>query len=313
MVGSEQPAWRRWVYAAKPASWPKLLVPSLLGQGLGVAATGRLDAAALLLGLLFSVFDLLFIVYLNDWGDRDVDRIKRRLFPDGCSPKTIPDGILPAHQLLFAGLLAGGLALTTAFVGATLLPRPGLGLAAALCLGIFVAYTLPPVRLNYRGGGELLEMVGVGVALPLLHAFLQAGRLDDPRLLQVLPGFALLSLASAIASGLSDEVSDRKGGKRTFATLLGNRLARAGCELSAGFGIVAWMVAASLAPVPTSWPLMVGAVVATYHLREVRRASDDAVTNAFRAQARYKLHLHRAIWRGGAAIAASAILDAAIS
>ena len=78
MDGYERPAWRRWVYAAKPASWPKLLVPSLLGQGLGVAATGHLDVAALLLGLVFSVFDLLFIVFLNDWGDRDVDRIKRR-------------------------------------------------------------------------------------------------------------------------------------------------------------------------------------------------------------------------------------------
>jgi len=310
MDGSERPMWRRWVYAAKPASWPKLLVPSLLGQGLGVAATGRLDVAALFLGLLFSVFDLLFIVFLNDWGDRDVDQIKRRLFPDGCSPKTIPDGILPAHHLLFAGLLAGGMACTTAILGAALLPRPGLGWGAAVCLGIFVTYTLPPVRLNYRGGGEVLEMVGVGIALPLLHAFLQAGRLDDPRLLQVLPGFALLSLASAIASGLSDEVSDREGGKRTFVTLLGNRFGRGGCEIAAGMGIVAWMVAAALAPVPTGWPLMVGAALAAYHLRDVRRTSDEAVTNAFRAQSRYKLHLHRAIWRGGASIAGAAVLDA---
>jgi len=308
MDGSAKPLWRRWVFAAKPASWPKLLVPSLLGQGIGVAVTGRLSVPAVVVGLLFSLFDLLFIVYINDWGDRDVDRIKRRLFPEGCSPKTIPDGILPAHHLLLAGLVAGACALSTAVLGARLLPRPGLGLGAAACLAIFVAYTLPPLRLNYRGGGEVLEMLGVGIALPLLHAYLQAGRWDR-WLALVLPGFALLSLASAIASGLSDEVSDREGGKRTLTTMLGNRLARAACEVSAMLGVVAWLVGASRASATDGWPLAVGAAIAAYHLRDVCRVSDDAVTNAFRAQARYKVHLHRAIWRGGTVLAAAAILD----
>ena len=35
------PVWRRWWYAAKPDSWPKLLVPTLLGQALGLAVAAH--------------------------------------------------------------------------------------------------------------------------------------------------------------------------------------------------------------------------------------------------------------------------------
>lgn len=303
---SHQPAWRRWVYAAKPASWPKLLVPALLGQALGIAATGRLDGVALAVGAGFTVFDLLYIVFLNDWGDRQVDAIKRRRFPDGCAPKTIPDGILSAPAMLGAGMGCGIVALLLAVLGEAIIPRPGLFVAALGCLLLFVAYTLPPLRLNYRGGGELVEMTGVGVALPALHAYLQAGTPGLGALAAVLPGFALLSLASAVASGLSDEESDREGGKRTVTTTLGNRSARGAGEVAAMLGVTAWMVA-GLAGI--RWPLAAGALVAAYHLRDVQRLSDAAVTNAFRAQARYKHHLHLAIWRGGLVVAAASVLE----
>ena len=58
---------RRWLYALKPASWPKLLVPMLLGQLAGFATSGSFHAAAFVAGALFSVLLLVFIVLLNDW------------------------------------------------------------------------------------------------------------------------------------------------------------------------------------------------------------------------------------------------------
>jgi 4-hydroxybenzoate polyprenyltransferase len=243
-------AWKRWGHAAKPASWPKLVVPTLLGQALGVAAGGR-SLGALAFGLAFTVLDLAFVVFLNDWGDREVDALKRRMFPHGCSPKTIPDAILPARQLLAAGLAAGAVALMIALAAASPLDRPGLPLAAALALF----------------------------------------------------GFALLSLASALASGLSDERSDRLGGKRTVATLIGNRLTRRLTEAIVVAGIVAWAIAGV-----ASWPSIGGAAVAGYQLMRMRAVSDDAVTDAFAAQGRYKAHLHRAIWGGAIVIAAFEVI-----
>jgi 1,4-dihydroxy-2-naphthoate octaprenyltransferase/chlorophyll synthase len=89
----------RWLYALKPASWPKLFVPALFGQLIGAVPSNGLDERAVGWGVGFTVLGLGFIVLLNDWGDREVDAIKRKMFPDGCSPKTIPDGILDARAV----------------------------------------------------------------------------------------------------------------------------------------------------------------------------------------------------------------------
>ncbi len=285
----------RWIYAAKPASWPKLLVPTLLGQAIGVAAVGRLDGFALLLGFGFTIFDLLFIVFVNDWGDRRVDRIKRQMFPDG-SAKTIPDGILPASAVLSVGILAGLAALLVALVASVCLARPGLVPAAAGLLAVFVAYTLPPLRLNYRGGGELLEAFGVGLGLPLFQVYLQSGTTWTAGG-WLLPGFAVLAYASAVASGLADEQSDRRGGKRTYASEYGNRAARALVERLVLGGCLIWAFGMRIAGV---LPAPLGALVVIIVLvnwRRLRALSPAAKTNAFDMHAHYKHYLHNAIWR----------------
>ena len=164
-------------------------------------------------------------MFANDAGDVEVDRIKRRMFPQGCSPKTVPDGVLTRRALVLGGASAGLAALALAWGLAVALERPLLPGWMLASLGLLLAYTAPPLRLNYRGGGELLEMVGVGAVLPALHAYLQAGHIGGA-LPWVLPGWVCMALASAVASGLSDEVSDRAGGKTTAVTLWGNAVGR---------------------------------------------------------------------------------------
>jgi 1,4-dihydroxy-2-naphthoate octaprenyltransferase/chlorophyll synthase len=287
---------QRWVYALKPASWPKLFVPALFGQVLGASQAEALDLQAFGWGLGFTVLGLGFIVLLNDWGDRDVDAIKRRMFPDECSPKTIPDRILDARAVGIAGLVFGGATLLVAAGAEVVLQRPFAFEAGILCMLVFVAYTLPPIRLNYRGGGELLEMVGVGMALPLYNAYLQAGAIA-PRVWPWVAGFSALSLASGIASGLSDEESDRAGGKRTFASTHGNAAARRLTEACVLLGVAiwfgAWIFRSDWVPVWAGAPAI--AIVA-WNFIAMRKVSNIAVTNAFQAQGTYKRFLHRAIW-----------------
>lgn len=287
---------QRWIYALKPASWPKLLVPALFGQVLGASQTGGLDVRAMGWGIGFTVLGLGFIVLLNDWGDRDVDAIKREMFPDGCSPKTIPDRIIDARAVGIAGLLFGGGALLVAEGAELTLGRSAAFEAGLLCMLVFVAYTLPPIRLNYRGGGELLEMFGVGMALPLYNAYLQGGAIA-PRAWPWVAGFSVLSLASGIASGLSDEESDRAGGKRTFASLYGNAAARRLSEACVLLGAGVWVVASFSRPdwVPP-WAAGPAVAIVLWNFLAMRKVSNAAVTNAFRAQGMYKRFLHRAIW-----------------
>src|SRR5690606_10913535 len=134
----------RWRYALKPGSWSKLFVPAFFGQCLGAAHLRRFDLVCLAAGMALTFLLLAFVVLTNDFADREVDAIKRRMFPSGRSPKTIPDGILPASRVLLGGLVAGGLALGLGFYSEGWLNRPQVGLATGLALLLFAAYSLPP-------------------------------------------------------------------------------------------------------------------------------------------------------------------------
>lgn len=271
-----------------------------LGQVIGAVDAGQFSAKASLIVVAFTVFDLVFVVLLNDWADRDVDALKRRLFPHSGSPKTIPDGLLPAARVLRVALASGLLSLGVAVCGMHVLGRPWLGVLGGSALGLFVFYSLPPVALNYRGGGELLEAIGVGLLLPWFGAYAQSGRLFTPGMAW-LAGLFSLSFASAVASGLSDEESDHAGGKRTFTTLLGNPRARRLAEGSVMLGLVSWgLVPAALDVGRAAWLAVPVALVSAVHLARVLRASSSAITSAFAEQRAYKHHLHRAIWDGTA-------------
>lgn len=293
---------QRWRFALKPASWPKLFVPAFLGQAIGATHRGGLDLVPAMAGFALTFLMLVFIVLMNDVVDADVDAIKRRRFPQ-TSPKTIPDGVLPARTVGIVGAAAGVAALAFAYYCEGWLNRPEAYLATVLCLGIFSAYSLWPLRLNYRGGGELLEMVGTGFALPWLNAYLQGGLGVEslawlPRPWAVLVGMLALALASAIASGLSDEVSDREGGKRTFVTRFGNPMARRATEALLVVAVVAWIGAALLSPHVPILAVLLPSGIVLWNLRTMRALSTSAVTNAFEAQKRYKDALHKAIWSG---------------
>lgn len=301
---------RRWSHAVKPASWPKVLAPAVLGQVLGVMSSGTFDVGGAVVGLAFAVFATVYVVLLNDWFDADVDALKRRMFPEAGSPKTIPDAILPAESVLLAGAGFGVMAAAVALCGELFLPgRPGLMLGACLGLGLLLVYSAPPVRLNDRGVGEFVEALGVGVVVPWWSAYAQSGELASPWYAWTLPGLALLAFASAAASGLSDEESDRRAGKATLTTLYGNRTVRRAAEYSAFAGLVAWALAVRASG--GAFPLVavqVALLAAAVPWRAVNRESPRAQTNCFEAQGRYKAALHRLIWGASLALAAALVV-----
>ncbi|MEZ4385309.1 MAG: prenyltransferase [Nannocystaceae bacterium] len=302
---------KRWLYALKVASWPKLLAPVLLGQAIGGVSAAAWSPAATLVALAYALALTAAIVLLNDYGDRDVDALKRRLFPDGCSAKTIPDGVLSAQAVLLAGLGAAALSLGIAVFGELWLGRPGLALAAALGLGVFLAYSFPPLRRNYSGGGEYLEMLGVGLLLPWLSAYLQGGDPVPALAGALLPGFALLALASAVTSGLADEVSDRRGGKTTFATRYGNPFCRVLGENLIAAGAILWAFAARVVPeLLTPWTLLPAILALLFHWRALIELSDAATTNRFAAIRRYKGQLNQAIAQAAALLALALVIGA---
>ncbi len=296
----------KWAKALKINSWPKILTPFFMGQFMGAHHSGTLRLAPLLWGSVFAICGVIFIVMVNDLGDVAVDTIKRKKFPDGCSPKTIPDNILPARHLKIVAVLCMLIGFPAAyFAGRSIaLGQEAFFLGIACCL-IFVAYTLPPIKLNYRGGGELLEMIGVGLILPLFAAFLQAGELWVESAYVLIPASTLLALSSALASGLSDEETDRLGRKNTFTTILGNHKVRQGIMTSywaaTAYILVSWLM-------PFHLPNVVHELVLLnliYFGIQMQKKSQYATTNAFAAIGVYKSKLHSGIWLsmlGGSAL-----------
>ena len=300
------PLGTRWLYALKPASWPKVLAPAMLGIALTLRHPDAHRTTGLVLAALHAVATVAFLVTTNDWADERVDRIKRRRFPDGCSPKTIPDGILPARALGIAAIACALLMVALGVVAG--LRHNSMQPLVFSVLGIVAlsAYSLPPLRLNYRGGGEFLEAGGVGIGMPIAAAsFLYPLPLRGP-LLWLLAGLFFTALSSAIASGLSDEESDREGGKRTVTTALGNRRARQLSLASLALGGAIWFGAHLTGTLPkaTALPLLLLLGFGTL----AANRSDAAVTGAFAAQARFKSALHAAIWSATVAWAAAVAL-----
>jgi 1,4-dihydroxy-2-naphthoate octaprenyltransferase/chlorophyll synthase len=217
-----------WVNAAKVGSWAKTLMPTLLGLTFAARRLEDLIEPNSGIVLLYVLSLTTGMVFLNDYVDRDVDAEKRRIYPDS-SLKTIPDALLAARSVLFAGVGCLFVAALLSVLGALLVQAWAFFFLGMLGIATFSIYSLPPFRLNYRGGGEICEVLGVGMILPLLAL---AGCGGEPmRWLEwpFWPSFLVLAATSAITSGLSDEVSDRIGGKQTVVVMLGNDAVRRMC------------------------------------------------------------------------------------
>lgn len=211
---------KAWLLASRPASQSYIFFPLLLGQAVHYSRTGRLDWAVFVLLHLYGLFIQLFIVYANDRADIESDRLNTTYTIFSGGSRTLVEGLISMRENYAAVLttvvlnLVIGILLTVVYGRDLALPL------VALSLGLLWMYSFSPVRLSYRGGGELLQMLGVGVVLPVFGYYAQAGdagRFDWLLLAFILPG----QLACAMATALPDEPSDRASGKHTSAVLLG--------------------------------------------------------------------------------------------
>ncbi|MGH8008837.1 MAG: prenyltransferase, partial [Candidatus Binatia bacterium] len=214
-----------WLQASRLASQSYLALSLLLGQALSFHQTGRLDWRIFALVHLFGLFDQLYIVYANDYADIETDRRNRTSTVFSGGSRVLVEDSLRPEQLKTASLAMAGLSV---LCGVLLTITDGRWLAVPI-IGVSLAllwmYSYPPVRLNYRGGGELLQMCGLGVVLPVFGFYAQSGSLSGfpwPLLWAILP----TQLACALATALPDEPSDRVSRKHTAAVLLGPRVTK---------------------------------------------------------------------------------------
>ncbi|MGY8824767.1 MAG: prenyltransferase [Candidatus Latescibacterota bacterium] len=221
---------RTWLRATRPTAAINLLLPLALGQALAHQATGMFSMLSCLFLLLYGFAMQLYIVFLNDWADQRADELNDTptIFSGGS--RVLVEKCLPPRALLYAGL---GAALSIIALGLFCIfffGRPWALVLFATGLALLWAYSLPPLRLNYRGGGELLQALGVGLVLPIVGFYVQSGHFPattSSPLTSLLSAYLYLQLCAAIAFAVPDEDADRRAGKRTVATLFGTKKAGA--------------------------------------------------------------------------------------
>lgn len=214
-----------WIRASRLPSQSYIALPLLLGQLTAWRATGEWSWGIFALVQAFGIFDQLYIVYANDYADQDTDQLNETntIFSGGS--RVLVDGEISPESLLRAAALMAVLAVGT---GIALLIGWGRVLSVPLMVtGILLlwAYSYGPLRMSYRGGGEILQMLGVGLILPLIGFEAQAGTLVGfpwEMLAFLLP----MNLATGLCTALPDEPSDRASQKRTFAVVAGGATAR---------------------------------------------------------------------------------------
>ncbi len=214
-----------WLKAARLASQSYIFVPLVAGQAFFVMQDGKVDWTLFGLVHLYGLFMQLYIVFANDLADAETDRLNNTFTVFSGGSRVLVDGDITPHQLRNAAiamatccLLAGGV-FTFFYHRFYIIPIIAFGLV------LVWMYSFPPVKMSYRGGGEILQMIGVGIVLPMVGYYGQSGAIlafPWETMAVILPS----QLACAAATSLPDEPSDRVSGKHTAAVNLGLRGAR---------------------------------------------------------------------------------------
>ncbi len=301
----------RWIVALKFNSLPKIILPLLVGMA--VASIGMEEVpwlnVALLLLYGFSLQN--FIVLMNDVGDADADEHHMKHFPHLIDERMIPAGKITLKEMKTAGRFAAFGVLAVGAVATFALGLKWALLACAASLPLLGLYTFPPIKLNYRGGGEILEALGVGLYLPLIAGYIYSGSSHLPSYLSITP-LLPLAFASALSSGLKHQPADKETGKKTFAVLFGLMSTKRGivyCTLTALL-MVGWLTWKSY----FHWFMLpVTLLVPAVHFVRMFAVIKVATIENLPELAHFKKELHYLIFRMSAALAAAAMVTSYMS
>lgn len=207
---------------------PQFLIASLaifiIGASWALLLGAPFSLTRVLLGYSIILTAHLSVSFSNDYFDVEVDKLgKPSLFSGG-------SGILVDYPRLRKGALwiaimlnLGSIALGILFIWMFSYPLWFMGyVVVSNLLGWF--YSAPPLRLAYRGLGELLTAFTAGFLVPGMGYLVLRGYLNSKGLLFMIP-LVLYSLAFILTVEIPDMEADHQGHKQTWVVRMGRRFA----------------------------------------------------------------------------------------
>ncbi len=208
---------RVWWRATRPFSFTATIIPITLGAVLAPPPTNWFARLALFALTLIGALGVhAGANMINDYYDH------RNGLDDAESlgpARAIQQGLLSERQVLLGGLAAFGLGAALGLI-LVALRGPAILILGLVCLPLAFFYTGWPLKLAYRGLGEILVAIFMGPVMILGSYYVQAREFALTPALVSLP-VAFLVAAIMHANNLRDIEPDRARGKVTIANLLG--------------------------------------------------------------------------------------------
>ena len=207
---------------------PKITLASMSSIWLGFSASAR-DGTISLTWLAWTIIGIFLLEAAKnasgeifDWDsgtDSGVTEADRSPFSGG--KRVLVDGLMTRGQtIIMAALLyAGGIACG---IGIVLWREPGIVWIGVLGVALAFFYHAPPIKLSYRGLGELTVALVYGPLIASGTYLVQRHHLTAETVLLSMP-LALLIGAFLWINEFPDCRADRDAGKRTLVVILGRR------------------------------------------------------------------------------------------
>ena len=216
-----------WLKAIRLQFYPMTFIAYVSGALAAESSGYGFHSSVFWLGYVWLFFLEAATVLLNEYFDYATDK-KNSFF----GPFTGGSRVLVDKQLTFNQIKKGvffSLVLSFIFLGIVLLHFtaslvPTLITAASLIV-LALGYTVPPLKLSYRGLGELTVGITHSFAVVLCGYLLMGGQISDrlPWLTSMPLFFAVLP--SIMLAGIPDYDADRAASKRTLPVRLGKKSA----------------------------------------------------------------------------------------
>jgi len=244
-----------------------VIVPSLLGTAIVWYRTGKFYWQYFLLATLAVVFINAGTNLTNDYFDHQSrsDDINREATPFSGGSRVIQENLISPGRIYRTSLIFFGLA---ALIGLYLTFARGLLVLVIGILGVLSGYfyTASPIRIGYRGWGELVAGLNCGPLVVAGAYYVQAQTLSLEALFISIP-VGLLIAAVLYINEFPDHACDKVAGKNTLIVTMGRERARKGFYslllgtylfiiLGTILRIVPWTVIVSLLTFPLAWKAM---------------------------------------------------------
>jgi 1,4-dihydroxy-2-naphthoate octaprenyltransferase len=282
-----------WLRIARLHFYPPVLVLYLVGALAARREGAAFDAGQCLLGATYLFLVVLATSMANEYVDHAADRVNANAGPFSGGSRVLVEGRLGAPAVRTAIVLAVGLAVLAGSVLVARAPAaraPAMSAMALAALVLGLGYTMPPLKLSFRGLGEPDVAFLHSIFVAVFGSVVQTGASTATPLLLSLPCFFAVLGAITLAA-IPDHAADTTIGKRSWSVRFGRRaaaaVAAAAAILAALTGLWLWLggrvpgrPGAAFLPAAAHGLVLCGALVRARRGRALEGRIDGLLLNA---------------------------------